>query len=153
MVLASVSAYAQLGGLIQKAAAKTAKAIEKKADSVANVATSALDKQFEKQRQSRQQTTTQLADEEEVSLASLMRQMPELPTAQQLCAHKEAELNEQALRLLSSAVTRFNTQVLNLSVKATSFAANARHSQGSSPCRPPKPQKGNWCSAGNSSSA
>ena len=122
MVLASVSAYAQLGGLIQKAAAKTAKAIEKKADSVANVATSALDKQFEKQRQSRQQTTTQLADEEEVSLASLMRQMPELPTAQQLCAHKEAELNEQALRLLSSAVTRFNTQVLNLSVKATSFA-------------------------------
>ena len=122
MVLASVSAYAQLGGLIPKAAAKTAKAIEKKADSVANVATSALDKQFEKQRQSRQQTTTRLADEEEVSLASLMRQMPELPTAQQLCAHKEAELNEQALRLLSSAVTRFNTQVLNLSVKATSFA-------------------------------
>lgn len=121
-VIASVPSYAQLGSLIQKAATKTAKVIEKKADSVANIATSALDKQFEKQHQSRQQATAQQSDDEELSYATLMKQVPELPTVQQLCAHKEAELNEQALRLLSSAVTRFNTQVLNLSVKATSLA-------------------------------
>ena len=124
MVLASVPTYAQLGSLIQKAANKTAKVIEKKADSVANVATSALDKQFDKQRQSSQQATAQQAEEEEMSYATLMRKVPELPTAQQLCAHKEAELNEQALRLLSSAVTRFNTQVLNLSMQAVSLATN-----------------------------
>ena len=122
MLLASVPTHAQLGGLIQKAAAKTAKTIEKKADSVANAAASALDMQFDKQRQSRQQATAQQAGEEEMSYATLMRQLPELPTAQQLCAHKEAELNEQALRLLSSAVTRFNTQVLNLSMKVASLA-------------------------------
>lgn len=121
MVLASVPTYAQLGGLIQKAAARTVKTIEKKTDSVASAATSALDKQLEKQHQSRQQASSQPAEEEELTLASLMRQMPELPTAQQLCAHKEAELNEQALRLLSSAVTRFNTKVLNLSMKAVSL--------------------------------
>ena len=124
LLLAQLPAHAQLGSLIQKAATKTAKVIEKTADSVANSATSALDKQFEKQRQSRQTATAQEAVEEKDSYESLMRQLPELPTVQQLCAHKEAELNEQALRLLTSAVTRFNTQVLNLATKAVSIATS-----------------------------
>ena len=123
MMLAYAPTHAQLGGLIQKAAAKTAKTLEKKTDSVANVAASALEKQFDKQRQSRQETTAtkQAAETEPVGYADLMRQMPALPTAQQLYSHKEAELNEQALRLLTSAVTRFNTQVLNLSMKVLSI--------------------------------
>ena len=123
MMLAYAPAHAQLGGLIQKAAAKTAKSLEKKTDSVANAAATALEKQFDKQRQSRQETTAtkQAAEAEPVGYADLMRQLPELPTVQQLYSHKEAELNEQALRLLTSAVTRFNTQVLNLSMKVLSI--------------------------------
>ena len=120
-MLAHVPSYAQLGGLLQKAATKTTKVLEKKVDSVANAA---IDKQLDKQRQSRQTTTNQVAsEEEEMSYASLMRRLPELPTVQQLCSHKEAELNEQTLRLLSSAVTRFNTQVLNLSTKVLTIPA------------------------------
>ena len=46
VMLAQVPAHAQLGGLIQKAAAKTTKVLEKKADSVIN---SAMDKQLDKQ--------------------------------------------------------------------------------------------------------
>ena len=124
MVLAQMPCRAQLGGLLQKAANKTAKVISGAADSVANAATSALDKQFEKQRQQRQEAaaTQQAADEEPATYAALMRQMPELPTVQQLYSHKEAELNEQTLRLLSSAVTRFNAKVMRLSMKVVSIA-------------------------------
>lgn len=121
VVLVQLPARAQLGSLIQKAATKTVKAIEKTADSVSNAATSALDKQFEKQRQSRQASNVQATADEEGGYAAIMRRMPELPTVQQLCIHKEAELNEQAMRLLTSAVTRFNTQVLNLTSKAMSL--------------------------------
>ena len=120
VMLAQVPAHAQLGGLIQKAATKTTKVLEKKADSVIN---SAMDKQLDKQRQSRQTTAKQEAtEEEELSYAAIMRKMPALPTAQQLCSHKEAEMNEQAFRLLASAVTRFNTQVLSLATQAVSLS-------------------------------
>ena len=120
LMLVQVPAYAQLGSLIQKAATKTTQVLEKKADSVIN---SAMDKQLDKQRQSRQAATEQEAtEEEELSYAAIMRKMPALPTAQQFCSHKEAELNEQALRLLTSAVTRFNTQVLSLATQAVSLS-------------------------------
>ena len=120
VMLVQVPAYAQLGGLLQKAATKTTKVLEKKADSVMN---SAIDKQLDKQRQSRQTTAKQEAtEEEELSYAAIMRKMPAVPTAEQLCSHKEAELNEQALRLLTSAVTRFNTQVLSLASQAVSLS-------------------------------
>ena len=122
LLLAQMPAHAQLGGLIQKAAAKTTKVLEKKADSVIN---SAIDKQLDKQHQSSQTTAKQeAAQEEEQSYAAIMRKMPALPTAQQLCSHKEAEMNEQALRLLASPVTRFNTQVLSLATQAVSISTN-----------------------------
>ncbi len=120
MMLAYVPAQAQLGGLLQKAANRTAKVLEKKVDSVANAA---IEQQMSKQRQSNQATAKQeVAAEEELTYDAIMRKMPELPTAQQLCSHKEAELNEQALRLLTSAVTRFNTQVLSLATQAVSIS-------------------------------
>ena len=58
VMLAHVPSDAQLGGLLQKAATKTTKVLEKKVDSVANAA---IDKQLDKQRQSRQTTTNQVA--------------------------------------------------------------------------------------------
>ena len=77
VMLAQVPAHAQLGGLIQKAATKTTKVLEKKADSVIN---SAMDKQLDKQRQSRQTTAKQeTTEEEELSYAAIMRKMPALP--------------------------------------------------------------------------
>ncbi|MBQ6068620.1 MAG: hypothetical protein IJK84_03880 [Bacteroidales bacterium] len=122
LLLSQMPLHAQWGSLIQKAATKTAKTIEKKADSVANAASAALDRQVEKRLQARQAASDNQQESAENSYGALMRQMPDLPTVQQLCSHKEAELNEQTLRLLSSAVTRFNTHVLNLSVKVSAMA-------------------------------
>lgn len=122
LLLSQMPLHAQWGSLIQKAATKTAKTIEKKADSVANAASAALDRQVEKRLQARQAASDNKQESAENSYGALMRQMPDLPTVQQLCSHKEAELNEQTLRLLSSAVTRFNTHVLNLSVKVSAMA-------------------------------
>ena len=123
LAFASVPTQAQLGSLIQKAASKTtSKLMDKATDSIANAASNAITKQFDRQRQNHQEpTTSQNVAEEELTYSSIMRQMPELPTVQQLCSHKEAELNEQSLRLLTSAVTRFNTQVLSLSMKVLSI--------------------------------
>ncbi len=120
VMLACVPAQAQLGGLLQKAATKTVKAIEKKADSVAGAA---IEKQLDKRQPRQPAAKPEAVEEEEMSYAAIMRKMPELPTVQQLCTHKEAELNEQTLRLLASAVTRFNTQVLSLATQAVSIAA------------------------------
>ena len=119
LVFAFMPAQAQLGSLIQKAASKTtSKLMDKAADTIANAASNAISRQFDKTRQNRQENTqVQTTTTEEETYASVMRQLPDLPTEQQLCSHKEAELNEQSLRLLTSAVTRFSTQVLSLSTK------------------------------------
>ena len=119
LVFAFLPAQAQLGSLIQKAASKTtSKLMDKAADTIANAASNAISRQFDKTRQNRQENTqAQTTTTEEETYASVMRQLPDLPTEQQLCSHKEAELNEQSLRLLTSAVTRFSTQVLSLSTK------------------------------------
>ena len=120
MVFVYYPANAQWGSLIQKAAEKTTKAIEKKIDSVA---TSAINNQVEKRSQSSQQAPAdQVSSAEDATYASLFKQMPALPTAQQLCTYKEAEMNEQTMRMLTSAVTRFNTQVAKLYTQALSLA-------------------------------
>lgn len=118
-----VPAQAQLGNLLQKAAKKTTEKVsEKIADQAADAAAKALEEKMNQNKQeqktdNQQQTATAA---EPLTFAGLMGQVPELPTVQQLVTHKEYELNEQTLRLLTSPVTKFSTQVMGLSMKVMS---------------------------------
>lgn len=118
-----VPVQAQLGSLLQKAAKKTTeKVTEKLTDQAAEAASKALEEKLnqnqpQKPTDNRRPTATTA---EPLTYAGLMSQMPELPTVQQLVNHKEYELNGQTLRLLTSPVTKFSTQVTSLSMKVWS---------------------------------
>jgi hypothetical protein len=108
---------------LQKAAKKTTeKVTEKLTDQAAEAASKALE---EKLNQNQPQKPTDnsrptATTAEPLTYEGLMSQMPELPTVQQLVNHKEYELNGQTLRLLTSPVTKFSTQVTSLSMKVWS---------------------------------
>ena len=115
--------HAQLGSLLQKAAKKTTQKVsEKIADQAAEAAAKALEgnKSQNKQPDARNNQQPSATTAQPLTFAALMAQVPELPTVQQLVNHKEYELNGQTLRLLSSPVTKFSTQVLGLSMKVMS---------------------------------
>ncbi len=122
---------AQLGGALQKAAQKavkktTDKVIDKTTDAAADAAANAVDRELDKLRSNNsadkpQQTSAEAMEEQTV--ASLMAQLPELPTVQQLVNYKTAELNEQTVKLLASPVTSYNAKLFNLSMQALSLGA------------------------------
>ncbi len=108
-------ANAQLGGVLEKAARKTVnKLIDKASNSAAERANKAIDAEIDKQLDE-DGRPVKSAEEGTVTCESLMRQMPELPTADQLVKHKEAELGGKTLKLVASKVTAFNAKVLELS--------------------------------------
>ncbi|MBO7625331.1 MAG: hypothetical protein J6S82_08530 [Bacteroidales bacterium] len=127
---------AQLGGALQKAAKKavqktTDKVIDKTTDAAADAAAKAVDKELDKYRSnkpagSQEQTAPDAAEQQ--SVASLMAQLPELPTVQQLVNYKTAELNEQTVKLLASPVTSYNAKLFNLSMQVLSVGTQGMDS-------------------------
>ena len=127
---------AQLGGALQKAAQKavkktTDKVIDKTTDAAADAAANAVDRELDKLRSNNsadkpQQTSAETVEEQTV--ASLMAQLPELPTVQQLVNYKTAELNEQTVKLLASPVTSYNAKLFNLSMQVLSVGAQGMDS-------------------------
>ena len=127
---------AQLGGALQKAAQKavkktTDKVIDKTTDAAADAAANAVDRELDKLRSNNsadkpQQTSAETVEEQTV--ASLMAQLPELPTVQQLVNYKTAELNEQTVKLLASPVTSYNAKLFNLSMQLLSVGTQGMDS-------------------------
>lgn len=110
MLLCAGPANAQIGGLLKKAAQK---AVQQQTDRLTH--------------NNSESTTTQpnelQIDEESLpTYAELMAQVPALPTVQQLVSYKQAELNEQTMKMMVSPVTNFNTTVLSLSMQAASLS-------------------------------
>ena len=121
LLLSGMTANAQLGSLIQKAAQKTS---EKLTDKAAEAAAKALEEKLDKQKpkDASAKAEPQANTDETLTYASLMKQAQELPTVQQLTSFKSAELNEQAFKLLTSPVTSFNSKVMSLSMQALSLS-------------------------------
>ena len=121
LLLSGMTANAQLGSLIQKAAQKTS---EKLTDKAAEAAAKALEEKLDKQKpkDASAKAEPQANTDETLTYASLMKQAQELPTVQQLTSFKSAELNEQALKLLTSPVTSFNSKVMSLSMQGLDSA-------------------------------
>ena len=125
-MLTGFNAHAQFGDVLRKAAQKAAqktteKLTDKAADKAADAATEAIEKELAKTKKDNSSATVENTEAEQPTVASIMAQMPDLPTVQQLASYKEAELNEQSLKLLVSPVTSFQTKLLSLSMKALSL--------------------------------
>ena len=110
LMLTAFTANAQFGDVLRKAAQKAAqktteKITDKAADKAADAATNAIEKELDKHK-------------------TIMKQMPDLPTVQQLVSYKEAELNEQSLKLMVSPVTSFQAKILSLSMNAVSLTTS-----------------------------
>lgn len=128
LLVAGVSADAQLGGLVRKAAQKAAdKVVDKTVDKAADKAADAINKEVDKRlgwdnQQSTQQQSTPATNAEPVTFQSLMAQAGELPTVQQLVSHKTFELKEQTLRLMTSPVTRYMGNLTMLAMQASALS-------------------------------
>lgn len=117
MLLAAMTANAQLDGLLRKAAQKATEKVSKTAEE-------AIEKGLNKNRQVDTIEATEVNLEEQ-TYASIMAQAPSLPTVQQLVNFKEAELNEQTLKMMASPVSSFRMKVTSLSVQVVGLATKA----------------------------
>ena len=128
-------AEAQVGSLLQKAAKKavdktTEKVLDKTTDAAAEAASKAVERQVEKvlpsassksnaasSSASASNTSDASGSDAPATYESYMRQLPELPTAQQLVNYKNAELNEQKLKMLGSPVFTFSGNAAMLAMQ------------------------------------
>lgn len=118
----SLTAQAQLGSLVSKA-------LNKAAQEAGKAASTKIKERMGLSAESQTKATipettfnTSAEDTPEVTLEQLLASLPDMPTTQQLISHKEAMLKEQNLRMLTSPVTTYLTQVFTL---GTQFSAMA----------------------------
>lgn len=137
IAVCALTANAQFGSsMLKQAASKAAqRTTEKAIDKATDKAVDAIDKEIDKgtrnepaqeapaqtQSQSQSQTQSQEPVKPE-SIVDIMKRLPAIPTVQQMTSYKSAELNEQAIRLLSSPVTSFKTQSASLLIEALAFS-------------------------------
>ena len=130
IAIAPISAQAQLGNLLNKAAKKVGeKATEKAADAAADAVSKRLgfNRNNSKTEQDNVATyTTEMESNSEseapASIPELIAQMPQLPTTDQLIDYKTAEIKGQTLKMMTNPVTTFRTQVFSLMAQATALA-------------------------------
>lgn len=125
IAICSMTANAQLGNALQRAARKAAeKATERAIDRATDAAVNAAEQEANKALGLDQAEPAQTAQPatEEVTYESLMSQAAELPTVQQMVNHKTYELREQSLKLLMSPVSKYLMNVATLSTQALSIA-------------------------------
>lgn len=120
-----LAGHAQLGNLLEKTARKTVnKTTEKLVDKASERASEAVSKTLNKEVEKRfpsDQNADEQATETKRTYESLMMQLPELPSADQLVKYKEAELSEKTFRLITSKVTIFTAKVVDLSTQCATL--------------------------------
>jgi len=138
LAVGTVSANAQFGNIIRKAAQKaTEKAVDKAVDHAEKNAEKAMDRGLEeadkaidrgldnaygKNRDNTANRSTSQQGDQDVTYASLIQQALDMPTAEQFVNHKSYEFNEQSFKLLTSPVTRYLTNVAMLAAQAAGLA-------------------------------
>ena len=119
LVLCVFAVQAQPGNMLRKAAQK---AVQAATDKAAEAAAKAVDQELNKNGDATQPATTETSQNAAATYGDIMRQVPELPTAQQFVEYKDAELNGKGLKLLSSKVTTFSAKLIALAADAASLA-------------------------------
>ena len=139
IAVCALTANAQLGGnMLKQAASKAAKkttekAIDKVTDKASDKAAEAVEQELDKGMSNKpaqdSPAESQTQSQEPVkpqSIVDIMKQLPAVPTVQQLTSYKSAELNEQTFKLMASPVMSFKTKSATLTIEAMTFSyANA----------------------------
>lgn len=121
VIVGTITAEAQIGGLLQKAAKKAQqkteeKIIDKASDKASEQISDAVADQIPEEEASEDPAYT--TDESEpLTYEGVMRMMPPIPSAQQMVSYKKAEFGGQGLRQMSSPVMKFQMTVLELTSK------------------------------------
>lgn len=121
VIVGTITAEAQIGGLLQKAAKKAQqkteeKIIDKASDKASEQISDAVADQIPEEEASEDPAYT--TDESEpLTYEGVMRLMPPIPSAQQMVSYKKAEFGGQGLRQMSSQVMKFQMTVLELTSK------------------------------------
>ena len=128
-MMATVSVNAQLGNMLNKAAQKAG---QKAGESAANAVMDRLGIGKAKTTQASDNSnsgsssfgfmnapTQDAAEVDKIpTIQELMEQMPDLPTSAQLVDYKNAEANDMTLKMMTSPVTMFRTQMATLAMQA-----------------------------------
>ncbi|MBP5644163.1 MAG: hypothetical protein J6X10_08070 [Bacteroidales bacterium] len=122
IIFGAFSANAQLGGFLDKAAKKAAKKteekiIEKATEKAAEKASEAIVNEIDFGEEPAIYETQEINSDEPLTYESLMRMLPEIPSAQQMVGYKKAELNGQGLKLIANPLMKFQMSVLELTGK------------------------------------
>lgn len=125
LAMMAMSANAQLNNLLNKAAQKAG---EKATQAAANAVKNRLGLNGQNKQQSSygqgdvgdySNITSNSNDKEQLpTIYDLMAQMPALPTPAQLIDYKNAEANEMTLKIMTSPITMFRTQMMTLSAQS-----------------------------------
>lgn len=127
MMALTISANAQLGDLLNKAAKKAGEKATKAATTAVKSrlglgqGTSEVSGKGGVGNYTDVPSTSDEADQMP-SIQELLSQMPEIPANAQLTDYKNAEANEMTLKMMTSPVTMFRTQVFTLSAQAMAVA-------------------------------
>lgn len=119
IIIGVFTANAQIGGFVEKAAKKAAKKTEDKVvnkatDKASEEASKAIEEQMGLDEESTDNEVAEIDESKPLTYEDVMRQMPPLPTVQQMVAYKKAEFSGQSLKMLSSNVSKFQMSILEL---------------------------------------
>lgn len=113
MTLATLGCQAQLGGLMNKALQKATQKLEQDAST-------AIKKELGLNADKKAPAPE---TDQQPTLPELLAQMPDMPTAEQLISHFAALEKNQMLKLATSPVTKYKSQIANIQMEATSLLA------------------------------
>ena len=121
VIVGTITANAQIGGLLEKAAKKAQKKTEEKiidkaSDKASEQISNAVADQIPEEEVTEDPAYT-VDENEPLTYEGVMRMMPPVPSVQQMVSYKKAEYNGQGLRQLSSPLMKFQMTVLELTAK------------------------------------
>lgn len=123
LAFVSFNADAQFGNLLKKAGEKAAeKATKAVKDRLNGDQEQTQNNNTPNSSESNTSNSTSNDDDHIPTLPEILAQMPTLPTAAQLADYKQAEANEKTLKMMTSPVTRFRSEVVTLAAQALASA-------------------------------
>ena len=117
VIIGTCTVDAQIGGFLEKAAKKAQQKTEEKIiDKTSEKVSDAIADQIPEE-EAGEDPTYEIDESAPLTYEGLMRQLPPLPSAQQMVSYKKSEFGGQGLRQMSSPVMKFQMTVIELSSK------------------------------------
>ena len=123
LIVGAYNADAQIGGLVGRGLREVKKSADNKQREKRDKVREEARERAEHPGQEPVETTDEVAEaqaeesEEPLTYESLMKMVPEIPSAKDMVSYKKAELNGQSFKLIASPVVKFQMSILDLTGK------------------------------------